>query len=515
MTRRPFTLSITLIWASALSLQSADSWQIDSTSDWLSAEATNEGLIITEGTASPSGKVGHYRSIVKKFTEKVSAESITFEQSSAWLNWQPIEQVLPKSLGDAPVFLSLGPDNYWAFGRNQAGVSEGADATLEGFDIPLKTTKIENVFAAPGAFSGNPKDGYHAWQSKDMKNWVHHGQVTADHAKWTTTAEYHEGKLYIYYDFPNDQDPHVYVDDDLFDGKPGRDMGMAFKDPSHGSDCAIIRCLDGKFHLIYEDWSPIDASKHSWDSPLAGHAVSDDGLSNFKILSPAVDERTEPTGIYKEYPHPHWHRDDPENYPAKTSSIDIPEHGIKAGSKRAFARYEVHEPEQDAFGDWAAISIGGQYYLFGDYHPAGKNRRADMSVAWFTASDINQPFTFCGNIGSGHPDPDIGFAEGQFYLLTQTKHDFVSPGPWVARVEARVGVDTSGDGQINHWSEWQEVKESYDYMPGYVKQIARTPAALDLTALPAGYGFAFEFKATDTTENDSKPLVDQVTLTFQ
>lgn len=34
-----------------------------------------------------------------------------------------------------------------------------------------------------------------------MKHWVHHGAVTSKHAKWTTTAEYHDGKFYIYYDF--------------------------------------------------------------------------------------------------------------------------------------------------------------------------------------------------------------------------------------------------------------------------------------------------------------------------
>ena len=60
----------------------------------------------------------------------------------------------------------------------------------------------------------------------------------------------------IYYDFPNDQDPHVYVDDDLFDGEPGKNMGIAVKDPSHGSDAGFIRDLDGNMHVIIEDWSP-------------------------------------------------------------------------------------------------------------------------------------------------------------------------------------------------------------------------------------------------------------------
>ena len=64
-------------------------------------------------------------------------------------------------------------------------------------------------------------------------------------AKWTTTAEQVGGKTYIYYDFPNDQDPHLIIDEDLTDGKPGKNMGMALNDPSHGSDCAVIRDLEG------------------------------------------------------------------------------------------------------------------------------------------------------------------------------------------------------------------------------------------------------------------------------
>lgn len=52
-----------------------------------------------------------------------------------------------------------------------------------------------------------------------MKNWVRHGPVTNARSKWSTTAEQVDGKLYIYYDFANDQDPHLYIDDDLFDGE--------------------------------------------------------------------------------------------------------------------------------------------------------------------------------------------------------------------------------------------------------------------------------------------------------
>ena len=137
-----------------------------------------------------------------------------------------------------------------------------------------------------------------------------------------------------------------------------------------------------------------------------------------------------------------------------------------------------------------------------------------MSVGIFTSSSIDEPFTWCGNLGDGHPDPDIMFAEGRFYLATQTKSDFVSPGPWVETVEARVGVDTTGDGEINEWSDWQETSEQYDYIPGFAKQVAKTPAKLDLSNLPAGYGFQFEVRMTDTTENESKPILDKVVLSY-
>jgi hypothetical protein len=348
-----------------------------------------------------------------------------------------------------------------------------------------------------------------------MVNWVHHGSVTEKFSTWVTTAEYVDGKVYIYYDYPNDQDPHLYIDEDLMDGLPGKNMGLAFKDPSHGSDSALIRDLSGNFHIIYEDWSPIDASTHAWDSPLAGHAVSKDGIKNFTILEPAVDERTNPTGKFAEYVHPHWNRDDPKNYPGKPAPVDVPEHRVKAGDVRAFAEYEVHEPEQNAYGDWASIAIGGQYYLFGDFDPAGKHGKQNMKVAWFTSTSINEPFTFSGSIGEGHPDPDIMFAEGKFYLVTQMATDYVSPGPWVDGVDVRVGVDIDNDGELDSWTKWEKVKESYDYIPGFSKQVAKIPAQLNLSNLPPGYGFQFEVRLTDTTENNAKPILDKIALRFK
>ena len=107
------------------------------------------------------------------------------------------------------------------------------------------------------------------------------------------------------------------------------------------------------------------------------------------------------------------------------------------------------------------------------------------------------------------------FAAGKFHLITQTPKDFVSPGPWVDGVEVRVGVDTNKDGKINQWTEWQNVKESYHGVPGFAKQVAKTPAQMDLNKLPDGFGFQFEVRLTDTTKNKSKPILDKVTVTFR
>ncbi|WP_315853505.1 right-handed parallel beta-helix repeat-containing protein [Neorhodopirellula pilleata] len=488
-------------------------WIIDSQEDWQAATADQSNLDFKDGLATPTATEATFCSVLITSDKKRSAKSLTIAQSPVWHNWEPIPNLGPSNLGDAPVMLTVGRGNYWIFGRyggseKKKGFKSEA-SELEGFDVPLTTTPFPNQYDAPGGLKKG-LGGYHAWQSRDMINWVHHGPVSEAFSSWVTTAEYVDGKLFLYYDYPNDQDPHLYIDDDLTDGLPGKNMGMAFNDPSHGSDCAFIRDLNGNFHVIYEDWSPIDASTHSWDSPLAGHAVSSDGIGNFKILPPAVDFRTRPTGKFAEYPHPHWHATDPKKYPGKSAPVDVPQHRIKKGDVRAFAKYEVHEPEQNAFGDWASICIGGQYYLFADYHPANRGIR----VGWFTSSSLDKPFTFCGEIGKGHPDPDVMFAEGRFYLATQMSTDYVSPGPWVETVKARVGVDTDKDSKIDHWTDWTELKESYDYIKSFSKQIAKTPAELNLSMLPAGYGFQLEVRLTDSTENESKPIIERMSLSF-
>ena len=476
-------------------LISAADWTIASQKEWEQEAEEQKNLEFKDGQATPTDKTASFRSKLKRFDREKNGSSLTIEQSPVWQNWNPIPNLGPVNLGDAPVMLSIAPGNYWMFGRYTQGNKrknfQAEPAKLDGYDVPLLTTPFPNQYDAPGGLKPG-QGGYHAWQSRDMKTWVHHGPVTEGFSKWVTSAEYVDGKVYIYYDYPNDQDPHVYVDADLTDGMLGENKGKAFDDPSHGSDAGFIRDENGKMHVIYEDWSPINASRRSWDSPLAGHAVSDDGLGNYRILTPAIDNRTKATGEVKTYKHPHW--------------LQHPDF------KTNIAEYNVHEPEQEAYGDWAAICIGGRYYLFGDYDPIGGHA---MSVGWFTSPSLDEKFIWCDKIGNGHPDPDIAFAEGQFYLATQQKTDYVSPGPWVESVSVRVGVDTDNDGQSDHWTDWKDVKERYSQKKGFAKQIEKTPAAIDLSSLPAFYGIQFELKLNDTTENKSKPIIDRVSVKYR
>ena len=90
----------------------------------------------------------------------------------------------------------------------------------------------------------------------------------------------------------------------------------------------------------------------------------------------------------------------------------------------------------------------------------------------------------------------------------------IRDSPWVETVEARVGVDTDNDKKVDQWTDWTQVKESYDYIKGFSKQIAKKPAQLDLSKLPAGFGFQVELRLTDSTENKSKPMIDSLSVSF-
>ena len=130
-------------------------------------------------------------------------------------------------------------------------------------------------------------------------------------------------------------------------------------------------------------------------------------------------------------------------------------------------------------------------------HGRGNPVSQHMKIGMFHSSDINETFTFIGSLGKGHPDPTVGFAEGQFYLLAQSGSDWVSPGPWSGTVRAWVGADSDGDGQAEVWTSWQEVQERYSQKAGYARVVEVQPASVDCSTLPASQYFVFEIEATE------------------
>lgn len=435
-------------------------WRIDSQEDWLSIASESPGIEIVNGQIKPKSDSAYFISKLKSFEKKHRLQSIVLKQAPQWNNWQAIPKVTPKMAEDAPVFIPVSEGNYWFLSR----------------------------------YKGNDSTGYHSWHSKDMKVWKHYGPVSSIENKWVTSAEYVNGKFYIYFDKPNDEDPHLIIDEDLSDGKQGKEIGLVFKDPTHGSDMAIFRDDDKIFHLIYEDWSPINPRMNSWDSPLAGHSDSPDGINGFlpHEYPPPIDKRTQPTGEIKPYePHPNQ---------------------LVHGRDSTPYTYEVHEGPQDAFGDYSMIKVGSQYYIFCDYDSHDEEK--SMRVGRWRSDDIKKEFVWDGEIGEGfHPDPTVGFAEGKFYLLVQrNEFDFISNGPWVDGVEVRAGVDIDNDGSIDNWTEFTKIKESYSQKSGFLRVVETLPATLDLSGLEAGYAFKIELRFYK--ENGVFPTLDSFEVDF-
>ncbi len=449
------------LFSTQCSADFATVWSISDEASWTANLKTSSNLTLSNGFAEPTATNSQFSSITKTFSIKRKARSITFLQSPAWENWTASTANLgPSGAGDAPVFVPAGDNDYYFLGLGSGDV-------------------------------------YHAWHSTDMATWVHKGPVTSGAAgRWVTSAEYKDGLFYIYSDYSNDHTPHLFIDDDLGDGVAGIHMGAAFPRAAgeHGSDCSLFRNdEDGLFHLIYEDWSPVKASSHSYDSPLAGHTTSVDGISGFVEgeHQPPIDLRTTPTGETGTYSSHPTHR--------------------TTGEQGNTIEYQIHSPEQNAYGDWTTIKVGSRFFMFCDNDPAGQSIR----MGRFASDSIYGQFKYTGEMHDGHPDPSVGFAEGQFYLFTQQNTDYTSPGPWVDGVEARAGVDTDGNGTIDQWTAWQSINEQYDYTPGFIRVVTLTPAGLDLSSLPEGFGFEFEFKIDNSVVPAASPIMDRVEMTFE
>ena len=171
------SLSLFAALVVAAQLQTVDAqtkiadWTIDSAEEWTQNIETAEGASVADGSVSPNGKAAQIATKIHASEVKRSAKSLVVTQSTIWQNWNPIKNLGPSNLGDAPVMLTVGPDNYWMFGRYNRPKNrkkkgkkakqdskteskpkapfEPQDATLAGFDIPLKTTCLLYTSPSP------------------------------------------------------------------------------------------------------------------------------------------------------------------------------------------------------------------------------------------------------------------------------------------------------------------------------------------------------------------------------
>ena len=497
-------------------------WVIDDSEEWAEAiDQGNSAFTTADGFATSIGNNGVFQSRVQLFTQMQTFQELVIRQNKQWTinKWGNPSQVDPSiynnddvgpELGndgdiDAAVFLLVQDGDYWVFDRQNGGGRS-----------------------------------YHAYHSTDMQNWVDKGIIGAGF-DWVTTSEFHDGKIFIYTDRPNDHDPSLLTIDyvagsgQVFDSNGNEitgtsistinsnriavtDHGVILAKPevtvdgttfslAGGSDNCVFRDPDdGQFHIIHENWSHQNASRFSFDSNIASHAISPDGINGF-----VFDEATRPIDL-------------PGNFITQNQATDSASFTQRNGNVQTVdlngILYHVGDhpnrlhlfrltDQLHAWGDYSMIKVGQTYYLFAD-----DDDESGIGLSYWYGESLNEGFTYGGRLLNGlHPDPGVGFAEGNFLLILQENNggtygnDLISNGPWVRGVEAQAGVDVDGDGEIDQWSNWQEVTESYYQIDGFSKAFGINEAQLDTSTLPDGYGVAFRLRSAS-----GGVLFDNVTI---
>ncbi|MDG2180337.1 MAG: hypothetical protein P8L78_01485, partial [Mariniblastus sp.] len=80
----------------------ADDWTIDSAADWKQNIQSAEGAVVADGSVSPKAKKALITTKIHTSDVKRSAKSLVVNQSAIWQNWNPIENLGPLNLADAP-----------------------------------------------------------------------------------------------------------------------------------------------------------------------------------------------------------------------------------------------------------------------------------------------------------------------------------------------------------------------------------------------------------------------------
>ena len=475
------------IVGSGLSIDSFDEW-----SNAIDRNTSNFFITGDQATSTTTGSI--FESRLQAFTTKQSFQNMVVKQTPDWTaeSWRNPSELDPSiysnnDIGpfitsegdrDAPVFISPQDGDYWVLDRQVTGRA------------------------------------FHAYYSPDMITWTDKG-VIGDGFDWVTSAEYYNGQFFIYHDRPNDHDPSL-VTVDYVAGSGGTlsldssgniaatDHGVILDKPTvfangqtfslaGGSDNAIFRDpVDGQFHLIHEDWSFQNANRFSFDSNYSGHSTSPDGINGFVYgeATRLIDERGNLIDRADATDN---------NSLGDLGTLTLGGTNFEIGSHPNVNHLFQLTDQLHAWGDYAMIKVGDIYYLFVD----DDSETEGIGLGYWYGDSLNSRFTYGGRLRDGlHPDPGVGFAEGNFLLLLQQTdgdaipgNDLLSFGPWAQGVEARAGVDGDGDGVAEVWTDWQEISEEYSRIEGFAKAFDLEEASLDLSSLPAGYGIQFQLRS--------------------
>jgi len=134
-------LASTLCHAAETPAPSGKDWVIETQADWEECAPASEGVEFRDAMAVPTAPSATIRSKIKTFDQKQSARSLVVSQSPVWDNWTAVPKIAPASLGDAPVLLTVGPGNYWIFGRYS---NKRPDK-----DFTPQEAKLEDINSAP------------------------------------------------------------------------------------------------------------------------------------------------------------------------------------------------------------------------------------------------------------------------------------------------------------------------------------------------------------------------------
>ncbi|MCP4951778.1 MAG: hypothetical protein GY922_08055, partial [Proteobacteria bacterium] len=93
----------------------AESWVVESQADWTAARGAADNVELTDGFAKPKADKASFQSVVKTFSKNRKLNSVVFEQSPVWENWEAIDDITPSGAGNAYVFLPVAPGDYYFF----------------------------------------------------------------------------------------------------------------------------------------------------------------------------------------------------------------------------------------------------------------------------------------------------------------------------------------------------------------------------------------------------------------